>query len=86
MVIAQAKVVLVSAIASGQGKTTTTAALARKLRGQGKIVRIFKTGPDFIDPMILERAAAPRSIHLICGWSANQHRRPCWRRQRWKRM
>jgi cobyrinic acid a,c-diamide synthase len=59
MVIAQAKVVLVSAIASGQGKTTTTAALARKLRGQGKIVRIFKTGPDFIDPMILECRRRP---------------------------
>jgi len=56
MVGVSAKVVLVSAIASGQGKTTTTAALARKLVLQGKIVRIFKTGPDFIDPMMLERA------------------------------
>lgn len=51
-----ATVVLVSAIASGQGKTTVTAALARKLVKQGKTVRLFKTGPDFIDPMMLERA------------------------------
>ena len=51
-----AKVVLISAIASGQGKTTTTAALARKLIKLGQTVRIFKTGPDFIDPMMLERA------------------------------
>ncbi|RJF99979.1 cobyrinate a,c-diamide synthase [Noviherbaspirillum saxi] len=54
---ASARVVLISAIASGQGKTTVTAALARKLRQQGKRVRVFKTGPDFLDPMMLERAS-----------------------------
>ncbi|WP_209285899.1 cobyrinate a,c-diamide synthase [Marinobacterium alkalitolerans] len=48
---------LIAAPASGQGKTTVTAALARLHRNQGRRVRVFKTGPDFLDPMILRRAA-----------------------------
>lgn len=52
-----ARIFLVSAVASGQGKTSVTAALARKLVQQGLRVRIYKTGPDFIDPMLLERAS-----------------------------
>jgi len=53
-------------MASGQGKTSVTAALARKLARQGKRVRVFKCGPDFFDPMLLERASgAPvRSLDL----------------------
>ncbi len=48
---------LISAPASGQGKTTVTAALARLYTSQGKRVRLFKTGPDFLDPMILQHAS-----------------------------
>lgn len=48
---------LVSAPASGQGKTSVTAALARWHARQGRRVRVFKTGPDFLDPMVLERAS-----------------------------
>ena len=76
MVAATAKVVLISAIASGQGKTTTTAALARKLVQQGKTVRIFKTGPDFIDPMMLEHACGYPVYSLdlwMVGQTASQH-------------
>ncbi|NRR34186.1 cobyrinate a,c-diamide synthase [Oxalobacteraceae bacterium] len=60
------QVLLVAALASGQGKTTVTAALTRKLVRMGKRVRVFKCGPDFIDPMLLERASgAPvRSLDL----------------------
>jgi len=51
------RALLVSAPASGSGKTTATAALARHFRNRGQRVRVFKTGPDFIDPMVLERAS-----------------------------
>jgi cobyrinic acid a,c-diamide synthase len=61
-----APVVLVAAVASGQGKTAVTAALARKLTKMGRKVRVFKCGPDFIDPMLLERAsgAPAKSLDL----------------------
>lgn len=63
----EARILLVSAVASGQGKTTVTAALARKLVRQGLRVRVFKTGPDFLDPMLLERASgAP--VHTLDLW------------------
>ncbi|USX15293.1 cobyrinate a,c-diamide synthase [Oxalobacteraceae bacterium OTU3CAMAD1] len=55
--MATVKALLIAAVASGQGKTTVTAALARKLARLGKRVRVFKCGPDFIDPMLLERAS-----------------------------
>lgn len=42
--------ILVSGPASGQGKTTVTVALARLHARQGRRVRIFKCGPDFLDP------------------------------------
>lgn len=48
---------IVAAPASGQGKTLITAALARYYRILGRRVRVFKIGPDFIDPMLLEWAS-----------------------------
>ena len=48
---------LIAAPASGQGKTTVTAALARLHTRQGRRVKVFKCGPDFLDPMILARAS-----------------------------
>ncbi|MBS5840729.1 MAG: cobyrinate a,c-diamide synthase [Pseudomonas sp.] len=71
--------VLIAAPASGQGKTTVTAALARLHRNQGRKVRVFKCGPDFLDPMILERASgAP--VYQVDLWmvGAEQSRRLLW--------
>ncbi len=71
--------VLIAAPASGQGKTTVTAALARLHRNQGRTVRVFKCGPDFLDPMILERASgAP--VYQVDLWmvGADESRRLLW--------
>ncbi len=54
----------ISAPASGQGKTTVTAALARHHGRMGRDVRVFKTGPDFLDPMILARASGAPVLSL----------------------
>ncbi len=56
-VVRSCPALFVSAPASGQGKTTLTAALAHYHRKLGRRVRVFKSGPDFLDPMILERAS-----------------------------
>lgn len=54
----------ISAPASGQGKTTLTAGLARLHRRAGRRVRVFKTGPDFLDPMILAQASGAPVMSL----------------------
>ncbi len=61
----------ISAPASGQGKTTFTAALARLLTRQGKVVRVFKTGPDYLDPQILEQASRQPVVQLDM-WMAGE--------------
>ncbi len=61
---------LVSAPASGQGKTSVTAALARWHARAGRRVRVFKTGPDFLDPLVHERASGAPAYQLdlwMCG-------------------
>ncbi len=61
-----------TAPASGQGKTTVTAALARMLKRQGKIVRVFKTGPDFLDPQILAQASGEH-VEQLDLWMAGEN-------------
>ncbi|UPG86145.1 cobyrinate a,c-diamide synthase [Luteibacter aegosomatis] len=63
---------LVSAPASGQGKTSVTAALARAHARQGRRVRVFKTGPDFLDPMILERASGV-PVYQLDAWMGGEN-------------
>ena len=63
----------IAAPASGQGKTTVTAALARHHRDQGRVVRVFKTGPDFLDPMMLERASGAPVYQLDLWMGGEAH-------------
>lgn len=68
-----AKLLMISALASGQGKTTVTAALARKLRNAGQRVRVFKSGPDFIDPAMLETASGSPVLSLDLWMTGQPH-------------
>ena len=62
---------LLSAPASGQGKTTVVAGLARYHRNQGRTVRVLKTGPDFLDPMILEQASG-QPVYQLDLWMVGE--------------
>jgi cobyrinic acid a,c-diamide synthase len=64
---------LISAPASGQGKTTITAALAYHHRQQNRKVRVFKTGPDFIDPQILGFASGQPAYQLDLWMMGEAH-------------
>ncbi|MDR1163015.1 MAG: cobyrinate a,c-diamide synthase [Candidatus Accumulibacter sp.] len=58
---------LVAAPASGQGKTTVVAALARLHTRLGRRVSVFKCGPDFLDPQI-HAVASGRPCQNVDAW------------------
>lgn len=58
---------LIAAPASGQGKTTVVAALARLHARQGRRVRVFKCGPDFLDPH-WHQLASGTPVHSLDLW------------------
>lgn len=62
---------LVAAPASGQGKTTVAAALARLHARQGRRVRAFKCGPDFLDPHWLALASGA-SVDSLDLWMTGE--------------
>lgn len=73
MPVRHCSALLISAPASGQGKTTVTVALAAYHRSQGRTVRVFKTGPDFIDPTLLEQASGHPVYQLDLWMGGGEH-------------
>lgn len=56
--------ILISAGASGSGKTLFTLGLLSALKMRGKNVASFKCGPDYIDPMFHQEVVGKRSVNL----------------------
>jgi len=63
--------ILIAAPASGQGKTTVASALARLHTRRGRRVRVFKCGPDFLDPHWLTLASG-HPVHQLDLWMTGE--------------
>nr|WP_298377428.1 cobyrinate a,c-diamide synthase [uncultured Halomonas sp.] len=62
---------LITAPGSGQGKSLVTAALVRLHRNAGRQVRVFKHGPDYLDPMVLE-VASGAPVYQLHTWMTGE--------------
>ncbi|WP_092020643.1 cobyrinate a,c-diamide synthase [Marinobacter zhejiangensis] len=71
MITGQVPAALITAPGSGQGKSIVTAALARLHRNAGRKVRVFKHGPDYLDPMVLE-VASGQPVYQLHPWMTGE--------------
>nr|WP_289073147.1 cobyrinate a,c-diamide synthase [uncultured Halomonas sp.] len=72
MLQGKAHAALISAPGSGQGKSMVTAALARLHSNAGRTVRVFKHGPDYLDPMVQE-VASGQPVYQLHPWMTGEH-------------
>ena len=71
--LSSCSICFIAAPASGQGKTVFCAALARWFKNRGKRVQVFKMGPDYLDPTILELASGQTVANLDLWIMGEQH-------------
>ena len=64
---------LIASTGSRQGKTVLTAALARRYSREGRRVQIFKVGPDYLDPTILQSASGQTVYNLDLWMMGEDH-------------
>lgn len=71
---------LISATASGSGKTTITLGLLRALKNRGVNTQPFKCGPDYIDTKFHDLASGNKSVNLDLFLSSPEHVRGIYAR------
>ncbi len=61
------RIIIIASPGSGHGKTLVTAGLAMALANSGRRLRVYKMGPDYLDPQFIE-AATGLEVRQLDYW------------------